>query len=147
MHDQIVAVVFVGPPDERGIPVAPPKWHHRASFVHERKALGCSVTEDGDHDPRSGVAQLRLRATQQHFELIVVQNEIDGRVAKRNDVEASLCDRRRQIKYVALERVNVAVIDGRLEAIDGDRGDVDAKALLQRKFFGEVQEQPTIAAA
>lgn len=36
---------------------------------------------------------------------------------------------------------------GRIEAIDGDRGDVDAKALLPRKCFGEVQEQPTIAAA
>ncbi|MET3553528.1 hypothetical protein ABIC50_003452 [Burkholderia sp. 567] len=41
----------------------------------------------------------------------------------------------------------MAVTDGRIEAIDGDGGDVDAEAFLQCEFSGEMQEQSAIAAA
>ena len=41
----------------------------------------------------------------------------------------------------------MAVTDGRIEAIDGDGGDVDAEAFLQCEFPGEMQEQTTITAA
>jgi hypothetical protein len=43
--------------------------------------------------------------------------------------------------------VNVAVTDGRIEAIDGDGGDIDTEAFLQCEFPCEMQEQSAIAAA
>jgi len=39
------------------------------------------------------------------------------------------------------------VTDGRIEAIDGDGGDVDAEAFLQCEFPGEMQEKSAIATA
>lgn len=41
----------------------------------------------------------------------------------------------------------MAVTDGRIEAIDGDGGDVDTEAFLQCEFPDEMREQSAIATA